>query len=575
MILAILLFPSFVSAQSMDETFATPEILNEDGAILVISEVNFKNKEHDWVEIYYESPTRKTANLKGLKFQDDTAFKTIDRDFIVNSGSYILLTLKSELPDDQTGKKIYSAHSGLTGTTEQVILKNAGGSIIDAVCWSSKSPTTTEQKDLEELFHAEGWVSADPQSCIESDKITTNQSVVRRDIHKDTDSKSEWDTTDDATPGEPNNAVVSGGTTNTNAPLQPGTVSSPDNPAGTNTSNLTSAASAPLKNVTGTSAKISKTATAVKKTTTPVSNTKQQKPKTAASQKTGTTQKKSSKILYRNGNLSGDILINEFCPRTGKDDRSDEWVELYNNGEKEINLGNWKLDDEEGGSKPFTFSDKTVIPPNGYLMVTAQESKLSLNNAKDQVRLFDYTGKNLQTISYEEAPNKESYSRIIVEKEDGSKEEQWVWTMEPTPGKENGQYMEMSGTITADATFNGDSTFQMQTKNGDSKTILFDEWTIPGALAKATFMKGAEIKITAEKNGNDENTLKLRKYEVTSPPAKGAEIQWPYAMAAFLSCGTIALAYVFIRKKILPKKPLSKIPLLQKCSDKKSDEMLQ
>ncbi len=122
-----------------------------------------------------------------------------------------------------------------------------------------------------------------------------------------------------------------------------------------------------------------------------------------------------------------DIKINEFLPNPeGTDDN--EFIELYNSGQKKKDLSGLFLDDQEGGSKPFTFPENLSLEPNQYLVLFKQETGLSLNNSADSVRLMLPDGKIIQQVRYETSKNGLSFSKI------GS--DQWDWTP-PSPGHEN------------------------------------------------------------------------------------------------------------------------------------------
>ncbi len=121
------------------------------------------------------------------------------------------------------------------------------------------------------------------------------------------------------------------------------------------------------------------------------------------------------------------ITINEFLPSpTGKDEE-EEWTELYNDSDQIIDISDWQLDDEEGGSEAFVFPENTLIAPKNYLIFPRPTTKIALNNDKGKVRLLLSTGVIFQEISYEKAPQGQSSARTP---------EGFVWSM-PTPGLPN------------------------------------------------------------------------------------------------------------------------------------------
>lgn len=520
------LFYKIAYAQGVTETQATPEVFSELGAKLLITEVNLKNKEADWLELSYESPTLKPLNLKNFRFQDDNVFKEITDDYWIGSGEYHVLKFKNTDPDNPQNRLLTTTRSGLTATTEQIILKDPGGKIIDALCWSSATPTADETKDLEDLFQNEGWISANQTSCFSSANISTNQSLIRTGM-TDTDSVSDWTVTDDATPGKGNDETPASVTT-TQPPPENSTTATETN---TSPSPITTISSPPAP---------SKKTTA-QKTATPKTATTKTTAKTPTAKKTAA--KKTALKKYANGDLSDNIVISEIFPRAAKDDRNNEWIELTNTGDTEINLGNWRLDDMEGGSKPYTLPDTLTIPPQSSVVIKAPESKLSLSNTKDQVRLFDHTGKLLQTVEFEEAPKEQSFARISVsrndagnpasddsgtpdsstQESDNSENPLWVWENQPTPGEPNPAYLEMTGTITKEAIFEEKYSFEMKDGNGREHTVLFDEALVAGPMAKVTFTAGTAIKILGIQKEEENSVIELKKYEVlnaeTAAPA--------------------------------------------------------
>ncbi len=123
------------------------------------------------------------------------------------------------------------------------------------------------------------------------------------------------------------------------------------------------------------------------------------------------------------------ITINEFLPNPAGKDAGDEknpeeWIEIYNDSNQIINIGDWQLDDEEGGSKPFIFPENTLIAPRGFLVFSRRITGLALNNDGDEVRLLLPMGAIFQKIIYEKAPEGQSSTRTT---------EGFIWST-PTPG---------------------------------------------------------------------------------------------------------------------------------------------
>ena len=123
------------------------------------------------------------------------------------------------------------------------------------------------------------------------------------------------------------------------------------------------------------------------------------------------------------------IFITEILPNPDGDDNEGEFVEIYNAGEKPLDLLNWVLDDMEGGSKPYKIESDTIINPKEYFVLNRTESSLILNNSYDKVRLISPDEKVVDEVEYKKTFNAQSYSRD----EKGS----WVWTKNLSPGSQN------------------------------------------------------------------------------------------------------------------------------------------
>ncbi len=162
---------------------------------------------------------------------------------------------------------------------------------------------------------------------------------------------------------------------------------------------------------------------------------------------------KESEIIYKNAGLvlaaeSDPItpsklpLILEFIPNPEGSDSTSEWIELYNPHAETIDLTGLYLDDAEGGSTPYKLS--TTLDTESYLLVSIEDSKISLNNSSDSVRLLGANKEVLIQVDYTGGAEGESYALINGE---------YLWTKSPTPASDN----IISETATSEASFvNGD-----------------------------------------------------------------------------------------------------------------------
>jgi len=129
------------------------------------------------------------------------------------------------------------------------------------------------------------------------------------------------------------------------------------------------------------------------------------------------------------GSFSSDIIINEILPNPKGSDTEKEFIEIYNKGNQNVDLNDWQLDDEDGGSKPYIIKDK-VIAAGQYLVFYRNETGLALNNNSDSVRLIHPDGKVTSETNYSESAKEGiAYARDT--------DNSWKWTTTPTPGAAN------------------------------------------------------------------------------------------------------------------------------------------
>jgi len=129
-------------------------------------------------------------------------------------------------------------------------------------------------------------------------------------------------------------------------------------------------------------------------------------------------------IIYPTG-----VVINEILPSPEGPDEEEEWVEIFNRNDFEVDLAGWQIQDITGKTKTYAFPKEAKIVPQGFLVLLRPESKITLNNDGDGLNLVNPEGKIIDSISYtEKAPKNKSFNRI---------ENNWAWSSILTPGLSN------------------------------------------------------------------------------------------------------------------------------------------
>jgi len=138
-----------------------------------------------------------------------------------------------------------------------------------------------------------------------------------------------------------------------------------------------------------------------------------------------TTENTPKQIEPINATSTGQIFITEIFPNPAGADDS-EWIELYNPNLLSVILNNWVIDDEDGGSKPYTIKER-VIGPESYTVLGKEETKLTLNNTSDEVRLFNAENRLVDSVLYDDVVEAQSYAK--------SDDNFWRWSEVITPGE--------------------------------------------------------------------------------------------------------------------------------------------
>jgi hypothetical protein len=131
------------------------------------------------------------------------------------------------------------------------------------------------------------------------------------------------------------------------------------------------------------------------------------------------------------------VIINEFLAqprsdwnRDGKVDVGDQFIEIKNLSTDSVSLSGYTLDDQNGGSSPFSLPS-TSIEPGARLVYYASETNILLSTGGDSVRLFKSGAiSDAYTYGVVQTPD-QSWCRLP----DGSY--LWKFGCEPTPQESN------------------------------------------------------------------------------------------------------------------------------------------
>ena len=140
--------------------------------------------------------------------------------------------------------------------------------------------------------------------------------------------------------------------------------------------------------------------------------------------------------------IPGEVVINEVLirphydwERKGGIDTDDEFIELYNSGPRDVQLGGWILDDlRGGGSTPFVLPSR-LIEADGFAVFFRSRTSLALNDTGDTVTLRAPNGHTVDTISYLRV---EAYNLSYGRLPDGSNH--FAYGLWPTPRDSNRLY---------------------------------------------------------------------------------------------------------------------------------------
>jgi hypothetical protein len=162
--------------------------------------------------------------------------------------------------------------------------------------------------------------------------------------------------------------------------------------------------------------------------------------------------------------INSGVFINEIMPSPLGADEQDEWIEIYNSNNLNIDLSGWKISDTKGTITNYAFPNATNIEAGGFLLLKRPATKIMLNNDGDGLNLMSPDSITKDLVIYEKAPRNQSYNKTP----DG-----WRWSVNFTPGAKN----VISGSIkiiSEKSGENGLSNSKKSVKNNNAKAELAD-----------------------------------------------------------------------------------------------------
>jgi len=90
------------------------------------------------------------------------------------------------------------------------------------------------------------------------------------------------------------------------------------------------------------------------------------------------------------------MIIKEFLPNPVGPDKGGEYIKIFNDGDKAVDLIGWKISD--ASKKSFTLSG--TLDPKQELVLLSTQTKISLNNTGETIFLADPKGVLADKLGY-------------------------------------------------------------------------------------------------------------------------------------------------------------------------------
>ncbi len=141
---------------------------------------------------------------------------------------------------------------------------------------------------------------------------------------------------------------------------------------------------------------------------------------------------------------SADVVINEVMASNGvyKNGEAHDWIELYNNGKKAVNIGGWYLSDSKNNPEKWAFPSGASIKAGGYVLIycTGEEHAIGSGSTFYTDYKISASGEtlvlsNAEGVIVQQLKLPAQYGNVSYGLPSGKTE--YLFLPEGTPGKKN------------------------------------------------------------------------------------------------------------------------------------------
>ncbi len=120
------------------------------------------------------------------------------------------------------------------------------------------------------------------------------------------------------------------------------------------------------------------------------------------------------------GVVVNELMASNTSTVADQDGDYDDWIELYNNGPEDADLGGWFLSDNPASPRKWTFPEGTILPAGAYLIVWADEdddqaglhADFKLSKSGESVILSDPDGIVIDQVDFGAQQDDMGYARV-------------------------------------------------------------------------------------------------------------------------------------------------------------------